>query len=364
MSLSIQQDAISAAVSHRRSATKRTHHRIKSTKQKDIETVLVVNPNSCSGLTGKGWDDLYSKIKDILGGNIEVAFSKKPGDGTSLARRFLKQGFKNIVAIGGDGTLNEVANGFFEEPVGIYSNKARGRAAGSPALKPINPDAIMAIVPCGTRNVLAKSLGLPAEVVECCKIFSLGEPKKIDVIYATVTNQQDYPSTMNRILLNAAEMGVGAEIIDRSKKVREVVNNRIISTITGVATTLPTYQSNECEISIDNNRRKSLMKMTMGVVANGQFLGGGFKVASHASMSDGVLDLVILKDSGSLKMVNELLNMKDGDYKDEDNIMYRQAKKVSLTSKQRDVAVTVDGEPIGILPATFEVIPNALTVKM
>jgi diacylglycerol kinase family enzyme len=56
--------------------------------------------------------------------------------------------------------------------------------------------------------------------------------------------------------------------------------------------------------------------------------------------------------------------MKDGDYKEEDNIVYRQVRKVSLTSKERDVTVTVDGEPIGILPATFEVIPNALTVKM
>jgi diacylglycerol kinase (ATP) len=100
------------------------------------------------------------------------------------------------------------------------------------------------------------------------------------------------------------------------------------------------------------------------VVANGQFLGGGFKVAAHANMSDGLLDLIILKDSGSLKMVDELFNMKEGDYKEEDNIMYIQAKKVSLISKERDVTVTVDGEPIGILPATFEVIPDVLTVKM
>jgi diacylglycerol kinase (ATP) len=362
MRMSIRQDVTPAVVPHR-STIKRTYHRRKATKQKDIDTVLVVNPNSCSGLTGKGWDDLYSKIKDILGDNIEVAFSKKSGDGTTLTRQFLKKGFKKVVAIGGDGTLNEVANGFFEEPVGIHSNKTSGRA-GSASLKPINPDAIMAIVPSGTRNVLAKSLGLPEGVVESCKTFSLGEPKKIDVIYATVTNQEDYPSTTSRILLNAAETGLGAEIIDRSKKVRQVVNSRIVSTITSVATTLPTYQSNECEISIDNNRRKFSTKITMGVVANGQFLGGGFKVAPHASMSDGLLDLVILKDSGSLKMVDELFNMKDGDYKDEDKIIYRQARKVSLTSKERDVTVTVDGEPIGILPATFEVISHALTVKM
>jgi YegS/Rv2252/BmrU family lipid kinase len=356
-------------ISHRSTTTppysKRTYHRKKrSIKQKDIDTVLVVNPNSSSGLTGKGWNDLYSEIKEALGTGVEVALTKKPGDGTTLARQFLKQGFKKVVAIGGDGTLNEVANGFFEEPVGIHSNKINGGRAGSTPLKPINPDAIMGVVPAGTRNVLAKSLGLPEGVVNCCKTFHLGKPKKMDVIYATVTSQEDHSSTMSRFFLNAAEMGVAGEIIERSKKVREVVNSRIVSTITSIAATLPTYQSNECEISIGNNGKKFAIKMTMAVVANGQFLGGGFKVAPHASMSDGLLDLVVLKDSGSLKMIDELINMKDGDYKEEDKITYRQTTKVSLVSKERDVTVTVDGEPIGVLPATFEVIPHALTVKM
>jgi YegS/Rv2252/BmrU family lipid kinase len=334
----------------------------------------VVNPNSSSGLTGKGWNDLYSEIKEALGTtSVEVALTKKAGDGTTLARQFLKQGFKKVVAIGGDGTLNEVANGFFEEPVGIHSNKAAGGSSSGgggeppsdlPPLRPINPDAIMGIVPSGTRNVLAKSLGLPEGIANCCKTFQLGKAKKMDAIYVTVTSQEDHSSTMSRIFLNAAEMGVAGEIIERSKKVREVVNSRIVSTITSIAATLPTYQSNECEVSLDNNEKKFAIKMTMAVVANGQFLGGGFKVAPHANMSDGLLDLVILKDSGSLKMVDELINMKDGNYQEEDKITYRQARKVSLISKERDVTVTVDGEPIGILPATFEVIPHALTVRM
>jgi diacylglycerol kinase (ATP) len=345
--------------------SKRSYHRKKSIKQKDIiDTVLVVNPNSSSGLTGKGWNDLYSEIKGVLGASVEVALTKKPGDGTTLARQFLKQGFKKVLAIGGDGTLNEVANGFFEEPVGIHFNKINdGPAAEFATLKPVNPDSIMGVIPAGTRNVLAKSLGLPEGIANCCRTFQLGKPKKMDVIYATVTSQ-DHSSTTSRIVLNAAEMGVAGEIIERSKKVRQVVNSRIVSTITSIAATLPTYQSNECEISIGNNGKKFAIKMTMAVVANGQFLGGGFKVAPHANMSDGLLDLVVLKDSGSLKMVDELINMKDGDYKEEDNITYRQTTKVSLISKERDVAVTVDGEPIGILPATFEVIPHALTVKM
>jgi diacylglycerol kinase (ATP) len=346
---------------------KRIYHRKKPIKEKGIvDTILVVNPNSASGLTGKGWNDLYSEIKGVLGAGVEVALTKKAGDGTTLTRQFLKQGFKKVVAIGGDGTLNEVANGFFEEPVGIHSNKINdGQASEFPPFKPINPDAIMGVVPAGTRNVLAKSLGLPEGVANCCRKFQLGKPKKMDVIYATVTSQEDHSSTTSRIFLNAAEMGVAGEIIERSKKVRQVVNSRIVSTITSIAATLPTYQSNECEISIGNNGKKfATIKLTMAVVANGQFLGGGFKVAPHASMSDGLLDLVIVKDSGSLKMVDELINMKDGDYKEEDNIIYRQTTKVSLVSKERDVTVTVDGEPIGILPATFEVIPHALTVKM
>src|ERR687893_2804725 len=367
--MAVERQVTPSTISHQSNThahLRRIYRRKKSIKRKDIiDTILVVNPNSASGLTGKGWNDLYSEIKAVLGDSVEVALTKKPGDGTILARQFLKQGFKKVVAIGGDGTLNEVANGFFEEPVGIHSNKINSEpAAEFPSLKPINPDAIMGVVPAGTRNVLAKSLGLPEGITNCCTAFHLGKSKKLDVIHATVTSPEDHSSMTSRVCLNAAEMGVAGEIIERSKKVREVVNSRIVSTITSIAATLPTYQSNECEISVNNDSTKFAIKMTMAVVANGPFLGGGFKAAPHANMSDGLLDLVVLKDSGSLKMIDELINMKDGDYKEEDNIIYRQVRKVTITSKERDVTVTVDGEPIGILPATFEVIPQALTLRM
>lgn len=340
-------------------------------------TVLVVNPNSGGGLTGKDWEPLYIKIKGVLGENLKVAFSRKPGDATTLTRKFLKRGFKTIVAIGGDGTINEVANGFFEDAEGIYGIRPgvkRGNAkiatnndatVPSPsALKPINPQAMLAILPCGTRNVLAKSLDLPEGVIECCRSFSKGKARKIDVISATVTNANDRSTRNTRIFLNAAEIGLGAEIIDRSKKIRKVVNSRIVSTITSILATLPSYQSNECEVVLEGRHRKIVTKMTIGIVANGRFLGGGFEAAPKADMSDGFLDVLILKDSGSLKMLNELASMKDGQYKEEGNMFYKKSRKVSFASKERDVTVTIDGEPIGILPATFEVIPNALTVKM
>ena len=140
-------------------------------EQTSTETALVVNPNSCGGLTGKNWKELYSKIKDIFGENPYAVFSKKPGQGTFLTRDLLRKGFKEIVALGGDGTINEVANGFFEE-ITLGNNSSNNKTKpSSPILKPINPEATMGLVPSGSRNVLAKSLDLPDGIFECCRRF-------------------------------------------------------------------------------------------------------------------------------------------------------------------------------------------------
>jgi CDGSH-type Zn-finger protein len=127
-------------------------------------------------------------------------------------------------------------------------------------MKQINPDAVFGIISSGTRNVLVKSLDLPSETFECCKHYGASKlQKKIDVISATVTsfpdNGDDASSSNSsssklaptRIFLNAAELGVGAEIIDRSKKIRDKVKSRIVSTVSSVVATLPTYESNLCE---------------------------------------------------------------------------------------------------------------------
>lgn len=362
-------------------------------KKRNVITALVVNPTSSGGSTGKDWGTQFIKIKEAFGEEPEIVFTQKSGDGISLTRDLLKKGFKRIVAIGGDGTINEVANGFFiplegrarrkyatainndNIDVGVHeSSKNEDQNERpfpkSPVLKPINSEAIMGLLPSGTRNVLAKSLDFPEDIVQCCNNFVVGKSKKIDVISATVTpttNDEDSdrrPKPITRIFLNAAELGVAAEIIDRSKKVRNKVKSRLVSTVTSLALTLPYYESNLCEVSIDDGRENILTKMTMCVIANGRYLGGGFMAAPKANVSDGLLDIVILKDSGSLKMLDDLVNIKDGDYANKPDILYRQAKKVSIKSKERDVTVAIDGEPIGILPATFEILKRSLTIRM
>jgi diacylglycerol kinase family enzyme len=239
-------------------------------QKESTQTVLIVNPNSAGGSTQKDWEDIYGSVKGTLG-SLKVVFSKKRGDGTTLARDLLRQGFEKIIAVGGDGT-NEVANGFFEEIIveSYHNSNGNDTVFELPELRPINPKAIMGIIPSGSRNILAKSLGMPVEITECCQRFLDAKPQKIDVIVGAMTEgvteghkmePSNHSKITTRAYLNAAEIGVGAEIIDRSKRIRDRIRSRVISTISSVVATLPTYESDMCEISIDNGQRSLLSKM-------------------------------------------------------------------------------------------------------
>jgi diacylglycerol kinase (ATP) len=328
------------------------------------DLIFILNPNSQGGNTGKNWDETYSKIKEFLPTNHQIIFTKKTNDATLMTRKLLKEGYKNIVAVGGDGTINEVANGFF------YNRSSRNNSVTISSrfkprshLKSVNPDGVLYIIPSGSRNVLAASLRLQYEGIDSFMHLNAMKKSKIDVIGVTTADKDDPTLTRNRIVLNAAEIGVGAEIINRSKKVRTKVKSRLISTVASIISTVPTYESNSCEIILDNDKTIS-SNLTMGIIANGQFLGGKFNAAPKANMSDGLMDLVILKNSGSLKMLDKLVSLKgDDSYTEEDNILYYQVSQVTLLPKERNMTVTIDGEPIGILPASFKVYHNALSLK-
>lgn len=336
---------------------------ISSNLQKLDYVILLINPNSQGGNTGKNWIDTYRNVKKFLPRHHKIIFTKKANDGISMTRKLLRKGYKNIVAVGGDGSINEVANGFFDFDSQQTRNSIEFRL--DPSLKLINPKGILHVVPSGSRNVLARSLELKHQGVESLIRIRHMKRRKIDVIAATITDKDNPSLTHDRIVMNAAEIGAGAEIIDRSKRVRGKVKNRLVSTMASIIATLPSYNSNKCDIIIDKHKKIS-SKMTMGIVANGRFLGGGFKAAPRAKFSDGLLDIIILKNSGSFKMIDKLIELKGtSTYKYEEDILYYQASEVKFLPKERDVTVTVsvDGEPIGMLPAIFKIYHNILNIK-
>ena len=327
------------------------------------ELILIVNPNSQGGTTGKNWNLTYEKIKKFLPTPHRIVFTKKANDGTNLTRKLLKKGYNNIAAIGGDGTINEVANGFFNINPKNSSALDPMKFRPEPRLSPVNAKAALWIIPSGSRNVLASSLGILHQGINSFRRIQNMKKRMIDVIGVTIADSNNPASTRSRIVLNAAEIGVGAEIISRSKRVRGKINNRFLSTVAGIISTLPTYESNECDIIMDGGR-KITSNVTMAVVANGKFLGGGFNAASRAKITDGKLDVVIMKNSGSLKMLQKLVEMKgDSEYLDEEDILYYQASQVMFLPKNRNMTVSLDGEPVGILPAVFKLYHNALTIN-
>ena len=345
------------------------------------KSIVIVNPNSSGGQTGKNWDSLYVILKKYFGEDIEYIFTKKANDGPILTLEYLKKGYNNIIPIGGDGMINEVANGFFnieiDKDFNLENMKDDKNLSKFVHMDVINPEAILTVLPGGTRNVLVKSLGLPSEIEECCKVVtSTDNFKKIDVITAIVHNKindqevkEDYVS---RVILNAAEIGIGAEVINRSKMVRDRISSRLLSTITGILATIPTYQSNVCELieflgDTDNiNVKKLLTKMTMAMVSNGSIMGGGFNAATRAEMNDGLLDTIIVKDSSSFKILDKLVDIKRGEESidNQDGIYYGQSQAVALLSDiENNITVSVDGEPIGILPSYFKVFPLCINIK-
>ncbi len=347
------------------------------------KSIVIVNPNSSGGQTGKDWDSKHAILKKYFGEDIEYVFTEKANDGITLTREYLQKGYDNIIPIGGDGMLNEVANGFFkisyDKEFDLQDNKDNVNLSKFIHIEYVNPEAILTVLPGGTRNILVKSLGLPSELEECCKVVtSTDNYKKIDVITAIVRNRKDDKEEekedyVSRVILNAAEIGIGAEVINRSKMVRDRISSRLLSTITGVLATIPTYQSNVCELieflddAGDNTKVKKLLtKMTMAMVSNGHIMGGGFNAATKAEMDDGLLDTVLVKNSGGFKILEKLVDIKRGEesISNQDEIYYGQSQSVAILSElENNITVSVDGEPIGILPSFFKVFPVSLTVK-
>jgi len=205
--------------------------------------------------------------------------------------------------------------------------------------------------------VLAASLGLKHQGNESFMRIKQMKRRKIDVIGVIVTDKDNPAVTHNRIVLNAAETGVEADIIDRSKRVRGKIKSRILPTMAGIVSTVPTYESNECDIIIDG-KMKITSKITMVVVANGKFLGGGFNAAPRAEVSDGLLDVVIMKNSGSFKIFDKLVQLKEeSQYTGEEDILYYKASQVAFMPKDRNVTLSPYGEPVGMLPAIFKGLP-------
>ncbi len=309
-----------------------------------MRTFVVVNPASANGRTGRRWPELSQRLRAKLG-DFEHAFTQRPRQGADLARAALCGGARRVVSVGGDGTHNEVVNGFFDGDT------------------PIDGDAELALVPTGTGGDLRRTLGLPNDALQAIDLVG-EESRRVDVGKLVYTAHHGGEETS--YFINIASFGVSG-LVDRYVNASSKALGGKTSFLLGVAKAAVRYRNQSVRLRLDDG---PAMERTLynGVIANGRYFGGGMKVAPDALMNDGAFDVVLMGDLGMVELARGLPKLYRGDHlkMGSSRIEVYRAKVVHAepVTPGMEVLIDMDGEQPGRLPARFELISGALRVAV
>lgn len=318
-----------------------------SQKAKNTETLplVIVNPKSAGGATESGWAAAASDLRAHFGA-FQVAFTKKAGDGNLLAKRAVEQGRKFVIACGGDGTINEVANGILETGAGVE----------------------LGVLPSGTGGDFRRTLGLPNETREAAKMLRTGETKMIDVGKVTFFNHEN--EQVSRYFLNVSSFGLSASIIEKVKTTTSLnwlPNNLLRGKASFALSTLQEVLDLDFKtvrVKMDDAEEKSLNTINF-CVCNSRFFGGGMKIAPDAKINDGFFDVVNIGDIKTAKILINAYTLYRGSHLNLEEVKSTLARKIEVNpTDDKEIHLEVDGELPGKLPAVFEIVPNALKVRV
>jgi YegS/Rv2252/BmrU family lipid kinase len=316
--------------------------------------VVVVNPKSQNGALGRRWTYIAWDLRRILG-SFDDVLTRAPGDATRLAREALAGGADCVVAIGGDGTLNEVANGFFNGDG-----------------KPVSTDAALAFLPFGTGGDFRKTANIPLEVARAATVIKAGRRRAIDVGKIEFTDHAGKPAT--RLFVNIASFGI-------SGLVDEYVNTPLqamgfdlplkalgsrASFMIATARASLEYQNQRVRMVFDGDEKHGVeLNVNTVAVANGRYFGGGMFVAPKAELDDGVFDMVTLGDMDMKDMLKDGYRLYLGTHLGLPKVSHRRGRELRATPLcANPVRLDCDGEAPGVLPATFTMLPGALTLMV
>lgn len=308
--------------------------------------LVIVNPKSAAGSTRDKWSAIASDLRTHFG-PYNVAFTKGPGDGTEIARRAAEGGREFIIACGGDGTVNEVANGV------LQSGK----------------DVEFGVFPSGTGGDFRRTLGMPREEREAAQALRTGETKRIDVGKISFTDHDGNPA--ERYFLNVTSFGLAASIIERVKGSTSL-SWLPLDTVRGRASfALSTLQevialgATTARVKIDDKEERTIQTVNF-CVANSRYFGGGMMIAPKAKINDGFLDVINIGDINTAKIILNAYTLYRGTHLDLPEVKDTLAKRIEARplNDGDEVHIEIDGELAGRLPAVYEVVPDALRVRV
>ena len=268
----------------------------------------------------------------------EVALTTRPNEATEIAQRAVRDSRPVVVAVGGDGTLNEVVNGFFRNGA------------------PIPTTSKLAMVPLGTGGDFRRTLRISADPKQAIDVLSKGLVRRLDAGCVTYTTADG--STGVRHFINIADAGLGGDVVFNMGNGTKRFGSA--SYRLGGLRALLTYRNKPMTVVIDNATYE-LPKAQQVVVANCQYFGGGMQMAPSASPTDGVFDVILIKNAGKIETMRGMNDIVSGKHLDQANSHYElvYGKRISVTSPVQ-VRLDIDGEAVGFLPALFEIQPGAI----
>lgn len=302
------------------------------------KVAVIYNPHARQGRVGRRWAQIDRDLRTHIG-QFECWRTAAPEHATELTRAALRAGFSRIVSVGGDGTHHEVANGFFDDGL------------------PINPDAVMAILPCGTGSDLPRSLGLPRDYRAALPHVTSDRIMRADLGMVRCT-LDDGSETM-RYFQNTCRVGMGAEVVYRANRTPKRLGG-FLTFLWATVRTLIGHRDKPMTIDIDGKVFEQLTKEL--IVAKGQYDGGGMHIAPYARLDNGAFDVYII---GKIALWDALINLQKlytGRMTDRpDVVKYLCGKSITVTSS-KPVRVQVDGENPGFLPASIQVLPRGINM--
>ena len=302
-------------------------------------TVVIVNPKSQGGRLGKRWPELADTIGRAF--PFDAVMTTGPRDATRLAREALKGGAERVIAIGGDGTVNEVVNGFFED----------GKA--------VAPNASFGLIPYGTGGDFRRTVDLPLATVDAAAVIANNHTKKIDVGMLDLTTRDG--ARERRMFANIASFGVSG-VVDRLVNESGKKLGRLSFALATARATW-SYKNQRVQLVLDGKDRVEMTINTVAV-ANGRFFGGAMMVAPKAELDDGYFDVIAMGDLTFADLVKSGRRLYKGTHLSMDKVTSRRARVVDAQPIEPGgiVELDVDGECPGRLPARFELLPGALSM--
>lgn len=327
-----------------------------ATTELNYRTFVIANPKAGAGAVEEKWPLLERLIRTRLP-EVDFAFTQGPGHATLLCREALRNGWEMVVAVGGDGTLNEVLNGFFEKPdpqalfevdeVGFL----RPRRGVDLTPRPIRSDAVIGMLPDGTGGDFRRTIGMMGGHKETLEHMSGRATRTIDVGQMAYLDDDGQLDT--RYYVNIASAGF-------SGAVDKIANNSwkglggAPSFILAATRAFARWKNVDMEVILDDTYEHR-GKLNNLVVANGEFFGGGMWIAPGAELDDGQFQVVFLGDFTRTESFKILPAVFQGKHLEHPKVHRRRARKVAarVLDPKREALIDLDGETPGKLPALW-----------